>query len=151
MALFQKGFQNYLQDEAYADVHLTINNDKTYKAHRIILSYHSVYFLEQFKLKEQEIMAQYANPKNKDEEKSEKNVEQLENIKKPVLVGLIELDLQLDNVMSKHFPIALKYMYGEDIDLTPVSFMRKRGINPRLNNLTPKFRADRNLPSRCTP
>ncbi len=124
MALFQKGFQNYLQDEAYADVHITINGDKTYKAHRIILSYHSEYFLEQFKIKEQEILAQYANPKpsgNNDEQKSEKNAEQPVNIKKPILVGLIELDLQLDEVMSKHFPIALKYMYGDDIDLTPVS------------------------------
>jgi hypothetical protein len=125
MALFQKGFQNYLQDEAYADVHITVNNDKTYKGHRIILSYHSEYFLEQFKIKEQEILAQYANLKpasgNNDEQKTEKNADTVPNIKKPILVGLIELDLQLDDLMSKHFPIALKYMYGDDIGLTPVS------------------------------
>eukprot|EP00029_Vermamoeba_vermiformis_P014214 TRINITY_DN933_c0_g1_i1.p1 TRINITY_DN933_c0_g1~~TRINITY_DN933_c0_g1_i1.p1 ORF type:complete len:527 (+),score=102.64 TRINITY_DN933_c0_g1_i1:1405-2985(+) len=154
MALFQKGFQNYLQDEAYADVHITINNDKTYKGHRIILSYHSEYFLEQFKIKEQELFAQYANPKptcgNNDEQKSEKIAEQPVNIKKPILVGLIDLELQLDDVMSKHFPIALKYMYGDDIDLTPELAIPLYAVAAKLKIQSLKEKVDSYLNSTIT-
>jgi hypothetical protein len=54
MTLFKRGFRRFLEETTYSDALIVVEpGEQTFKVHRIILSYHSEYFLTRFKEAEQ--------------------------------------------------------------------------------------------------
>jgi len=101
--LFNGGFLKYLNDTTYSDVLLQVAN-KEYYSHRLLLSYHSQYFLNLFK------DGPYASSTVNENEPDQR-------AKISIKDQYFILELSLKDKELNTFPIVLNYMYGKDIEL----------------------------------